>query len=95
MTKDISFKFWRVGKATELLNCSVPVAWLFDMDEWKAKSSAIRYADEDAIDQVKLMQVAIDNSDDENGMDDKKEEKVNGEKRRFIQCEMNMSSIVV
>ena len=79
--KDISFKSWRAGRATELLKENVPVAQIFEMGEWKGAKSVVRYADEDVIDPVKLMEAAIDYSDDEELKEEKEEKR--GEKRKY------------
>ena len=55
---------------------------IFELGEWKGAKSVVRYADEDVIDPVKLMEAAIDNSDDEDG-GRKGEEESRGEKRKF------------
>ena len=64
MCKDISFKSWRAGRATELLKTH-SVAQIFDMGEWKGAKSVVRYADEDQIDPVKLLEAAMDCSEEE------------------------------
>ena len=81
--KDISFKSWRAGKATELLKANVPVAHIFDMGEWKAAKSVVRYADEDAIDPVKLMEAAIEGSDDEDLSEGTKSNVLWSKRRRY------------
>ena len=63
--KNISFKSWRAGKATECLKMNMPVCEIFGLGEWKSDKSAPRYADEDIIDPVRLMWQIIDGSGDE------------------------------
>lgn len=53
--KLVSFKSWRAGKATECLKMNMPAADFFCLGEWKTEKAAIRYADEDVIDPVRLM----------------------------------------
>ena len=53
-----------VQEKRELLKANVPVAQIFDMGEWKGAKSVVRYADEDAIDPLKLMEAAIELSEE-------------------------------
>ena len=54
----------------------MPVGEIFGLGEWKSDKSALRYADEDIIDPVRLMWQVIDGSGDEGevkGTDKEKE----------------------
>lgn len=77
-SKLVSFKSWRAGKATECLKMNMPVAEIFGLGEWKSEKAAIRYADEDMIDPVRLMWQVIDGSESEGEAEAAPKEKLTG-----------------
>ena len=62
--RSLSWKSWRVGKATQLAKDGRNIGQILLAGEWKS-ASYDQYVDTDLIDPSALLQVALDQSDDE------------------------------
>ena len=67
--RDITFKSWRAGRATELARTGHALGAILKAGEWAGAAAAFRYADTDEIDpnydEGKLLDQALENSDEE------------------------------
>ena len=63
-----SFKFFRAGKATQLLKQNVQAPVIMERAEWKHPRTMAKYADEELIDPNKVLMAHMEKSDDEEEM---------------------------
>jgi len=67
--RDITFKSWRAGRATELARTGHRLGEILKAGEWAGAAVAFRYMDTDEIDpnydEGKMLEVALENSEDD------------------------------